>query len=41
MTKGWATIDGDKYHFGKISGKLATGWTTISGKKYYFGTDGV
>ncbi len=37
MLKGWQTIDGDTYYFGKKTGKLYRGWQTIGGNRYYLG----
>ncbi len=37
MLKGWQTIDGNTYYFGKKTGKLYRGWQTIGGNRYYLG----
>ena len=37
MLKGWHTIGGDTYYFGKKTGKLYKGWQKIGGDTYYFG----
>ncbi|MGN0712455.1 MAG: N-acetylmuramoyl-L-alanine amidase family protein, partial [Anaerovoracaceae bacterium] len=37
MLKGWQTIDGEIYYFGKKTGKLYRGWHTIGGNRYYLG----
>lgn len=33
--KGWQTINGRKYYFGKKNGVMKTGWYSYKGKKYY------
>lgn len=40
IIKGWATINGNRYHFSGY-GTMHTGWQTINGKRYCFTDKGI